>query len=154
LRFTVLFEALVIDWLKEPPAAAVARRVRMTWDEVTGIMDPAVARGLARRTVELPKALAVDETSFQKRHEYVTIVHDPRGPRSVCCMWRTVAEKMPPQGLPERLLGRGPCARQGGRHGHARATLSQYTAARSPLVVLVPTPEALVDPPRASTTRS
>lgn len=77
-RFTVLFEALVIDWLKEAPVAAVARRVRMTWDEVAGIMDRAVARGLARRTVELPEALAVDETSFQKRHEYVTIVHDPR----------------------------------------------------------------------------
>jgi hypothetical protein len=30
----VLFEALVIDWLKEAPVAAVARRVRMTWDEV------------------------------------------------------------------------------------------------------------------------
>ncbi len=78
-RFTVLFEALVIDWLKEAPVAAVARRVRMTWDEVAGIMDRAVARGLARRTVELPEALAVDETSFQRRHEYVTIVHDPRG---------------------------------------------------------------------------
>ncbi len=78
-RFTVLFEALVIDWLKEAPVAAVARRVRMTWDEVAGIMDRAVARGLARRTVELPEALAVDETSFKKRHECVTIVHDPRG---------------------------------------------------------------------------
>ena len=78
-RFTVLFESLVIDWLKETSVAAVARRVRMTWDEVAGIMDRAVARGLARRTVELPEALAVDETSFQKRHEYVTIVHDPRG---------------------------------------------------------------------------
>ena len=80
-RFTLLFETLVIDWLGEASVAAVARRVRMTWDEVAGIMDRAVARGLARRTVELPEALAVDETSFQKRHEYVTIVHDPRGPK-------------------------------------------------------------------------
>lgn len=79
-RFTLLFESLVINWLKEAPVAAVARRVRMSWDEVAGVMDRAVARGLARRTVELPEALAVDETSFQKRHEYVTIVHDPRGP--------------------------------------------------------------------------
>jgi transposase len=80
-RFTALFEALVINWLKEAPVAAVARRVRMSWDETAGVMDRAVARGLARRTVELPEALAVDETSFQKRHEYVTIVHDPRGPK-------------------------------------------------------------------------
>lgn len=77
-RFTAMFEILVIDWLKEAPLAAVARRERMSWDQVAGIMDRAVARGLERRTVELPKALAVDETSFQKRHEYVTIVHDPR----------------------------------------------------------------------------
>lgn len=41
-------------------------------------MERAVERGLARREAELPTTLAVDETSFQKRHEYVTIVHDPR----------------------------------------------------------------------------
>ena len=79
-RFTTMFEALVIDWLKEAPLSAVARRLRMTWDQVSGIMERAVARGMSRRTVELPEALAVDETSFQKRHEYVTVVHDPRSP--------------------------------------------------------------------------
>ena len=54
-----VFETLVIDWLKE--ASVVARRVRMTWDEVASIMDRAVGRGLTRRTVELPEALAVAE---------------------------------------------------------------------------------------------
>jgi transposase len=35
-----------------------------------------VARGLARRKFEPPKRIGVDETSFQKRHEYVTLVSD------------------------------------------------------------------------------
>lgn len=72
--FTALFEAVVIDWLKEATTAAVARRIGLTWDEVDGIMQRAVARGLARREPCELFALGVDETSFQKRHEYVTVV--------------------------------------------------------------------------------
>lgn len=73
-RFTALFEALVIDWLKEASILAVARQLRLSWDQADGIMSRAVRRGLARRPRRLPKRLGVDETSFQKRHEYVTIV--------------------------------------------------------------------------------
>jgi transposase len=75
-RFTALFEALVIDWLKEASISAVARRMRMSWDEVDGVMQRAVRRGLAKRELALPDAIGVDETSFQKRHEYVTVVTD------------------------------------------------------------------------------
>ena len=38
------------------------------WAEVDGIMDRAVARGLARREHEVISFLGIDETSFQKRH--------------------------------------------------------------------------------------
>src|SRR5690606_20298166 len=41
-----------------------------------GIMQRAVRRGLARRAELQPERLSVDETSFQKRHEYVTVVTD------------------------------------------------------------------------------
>jgi transposase len=75
-RFTALFEALVIDWLQEASLSAVARLVRLTWDEVDGIMGRAVARGLARRKLQLPTGLTVDETAFQRGHEYVTVVGD------------------------------------------------------------------------------
>jgi len=75
-RFTALFEAVVIDWLKEAPTKAVARRLALTWDEVDGIMQRAVARGLTRRKPRDLYAIGVDETSFQKRHEYVTVVTD------------------------------------------------------------------------------
>ena len=40
-------------------------------------MARAVIRGLARRGELRPTRLSVDETSFQKRHEYVTVVTDP-----------------------------------------------------------------------------
>lgn len=75
-RFTALFEAIVIDWLREASMAAVARRMRLSWDAIDGIMSRAVARGLARRGEFAPRAICVDETSFQKRHEYVTVVTD------------------------------------------------------------------------------
>ena len=75
-RFTALFEALVIDWLHEASTQAVARQLRLSWDQVAGIQARAVQRGLARREKRLPTAIGVDETSFQKRHEYVTVVND------------------------------------------------------------------------------
>jgi transposase len=74
--FTALFESLVIDWLGEASMSAVARMLRMTWDEVDGVMRRAVKRGLARREAQPLRRIGVDETSFQKRHEYVTVVYD------------------------------------------------------------------------------
>ena len=75
-RFTALFEALTIDWLKAGSITAVSGLLRLTWDEVSGIMGRAVERGLARRERSVPRRMGVDETSFAKRHEYVTVVSD------------------------------------------------------------------------------
>jgi len=75
-RFTALFEALVIDWLKEASLSAVAELLSLSWQAVSGIQQRAVARGLRRRKQRLPRRLGVDETSYQKRHEYVTVVID------------------------------------------------------------------------------
>ena len=80
-RFTALLEAVVIDWLKEASLAAVARRLGLTWDEVDGVMARAVERGLARRDGSAPVRIGLDETSVQKRHEYVTVVTDLDGKR-------------------------------------------------------------------------
>lgn len=73
-RFPALFEAFAITWLKEASFAAVARLLHLSWDQVDGIVGRAVKRGLARRTKSSMRRIAVDETSFQKRHEYVTVV--------------------------------------------------------------------------------
>ncbi|NOR66688.1 MAG: ISL3 family transposase [Woeseiaceae bacterium] len=75
-RFTALFEALAIDWMKQAPLAAVAERLHLSWDEAAGIQKRAVRRGLARRELETIRYLGVDETSFQRRHEYVSVVTD------------------------------------------------------------------------------
>jgi len=50
----------------------------LNWDEVDTIMNRAVKRGLglARKEPYLPSKIGVDETSFQKRHQYVTVVSD------------------------------------------------------------------------------
>lgn len=75
-RFTALFEALVIDWLREASLTAVAHHLKLSWDEVDGIQARAVARGLKRRQLAPPRRIGVDETAFQKRQEYVTVVCD------------------------------------------------------------------------------
>ena len=53
-RFTLLFESLVIDWLKEASQSAVAKRMSLSWDQVDGVMARAVERGLIRRERRLP----------------------------------------------------------------------------------------------------
>lgn len=74
--FTAMFEALVIDWLKEASTSAVSRLMGLSWNAIDGIMQRAVARGLSRREAVFPTRIGVDETAFRKRHDYVTIVSD------------------------------------------------------------------------------
>jgi hypothetical protein len=75
-RFTALFEALAIDWMKHAAIAAVAERLRLSWDEAAGIQARAVRRGLRRRQAVPARHLGIDETSFARRHEYVSVVSD------------------------------------------------------------------------------
>lgn len=79
-KFTALFEARVIRWLQEASISAVSELFGLSWTAVDGIQKRAVRRGLKRRSFEtgrtLPERLGLDETSFQKRHEYVTVVCD------------------------------------------------------------------------------
>ena len=75
-RFTALFEALAIDWMKQAAIATVAERLRLSWDEAAHIQARAVRRGLARRPATPARHLGIDETSFARRHRYVTVVTD------------------------------------------------------------------------------
>jgi len=75
-RFTTLFERLAIDWLRDASQQAVADQLGLTWDEVHGIMERAVRRGLSRRKAENIGYLGVDEKSFRKGHKYLTVVND------------------------------------------------------------------------------
>jgi len=82
-RFTALFEALVIDWLQASESiAAVAKGMRLSWEEVSGIRGRAVARGLKRRgRAPLPASIGVDETSIRRGHEYITVINALSEPR-------------------------------------------------------------------------
>ncbi len=75
-RFTVMFERLVISWLKETSVAAVSRMMDLSWGSVSGIMERAVGRGLLRRGELKPAHIGVDETSYRRGHDYMTVVTD------------------------------------------------------------------------------
>jgi transposase len=75
-RFTALFEALAIEWLKASSQKAVAELLRLSWEEMHGIMERAVQRGLERRQAEPVGQIGVDEKAFRKGHNYLTLVND------------------------------------------------------------------------------
>ena len=75
-RFTSRFERAIIVWLQASPISTVAENFKLSWDEVDGIMQRAVNRGLSRRKQQSVVNIGIDETSYQKRHEYVTVILD------------------------------------------------------------------------------
>ena len=75
-RFTALFEALAIVWLKAASQKAVGGLLGLSWDEMHGIMERAVQRGLKRREAEPVTHIGVDEKAFRKGHKYLTLVND------------------------------------------------------------------------------
>ena len=77
--FTLLFESLVIDWLKEASINGVSRQLGLSWNAIDGIMKCAVQRGLGRRTELDIKHLCVDEVSRRKGRKYLTIVSNHQG---------------------------------------------------------------------------
>jgi len=80
-RFTALMEGIAIAWLKQASQKAVAEQLHLSWDEIHGIMERAVERGLGRRKTEKIPYLGVDEKAFRKGHKYFTLVNDLSGNR-------------------------------------------------------------------------
>lgn len=80
-RFTALFEALAIEWMKAASQQAVAELLDLSWDEIHGMQERAVKRGLERRKREPIVHLGVDEKAFRKGHNYLTLVNDLGGSR-------------------------------------------------------------------------
>lgn len=76
-RYTAPFEASVIDWLKDASISAVARHMSLSWNAIAGIQERAVLRSRLRRdSTAMVYQMGVDETSFRKGHDYVTVIHD------------------------------------------------------------------------------
>jgi len=78
-RYTLLFEAFVISWLRAASISAVSKQLRLSWTAIDNIMERAVRRGLANGPDRDTTRLAVDETAFRKGHDYVTIVSNAQG---------------------------------------------------------------------------
>lgn len=76
-RFTLLMERLAIDVLLACTTTDGARKIlRLSWDELRGVMDRAVERGLARKESRAIQRVGVDEKAVRKGHQYVTVVCD------------------------------------------------------------------------------
>ncbi len=78
VRFTTAFEAKVINGLLDATSiSTVATRMGVSWTMIANIMERAVLRGRARKKEELIAHLCVDETSYKKGHNYITVVSNP-----------------------------------------------------------------------------
>jgi transposase len=74
--FTLLFEALVLMLAPEMPFAAVARIVGISPHRVMAICRRYVALALADADFSDVTALAIDETSRARSHDYITLAAD------------------------------------------------------------------------------
>ena len=75
-RFTVLFERLAIDVLRECSITGATQILGLSWDEAWHLMERAVSRGQARRARRIVRHLGVDEKAIAKGHRYLTLVCD------------------------------------------------------------------------------
>ena len=74
--FTLLFEALVLMLARQMPFAAVARIVGISAYRVLAICRRYVALALQAADFSQVKALAIDETSRARGHDYITLAAD------------------------------------------------------------------------------
>jgi transposase len=80
--FTKLFERFVLDVLQASQSVdAAAELLGLGWDQVHGIMERAVRRGLKRRNVEDVRQVGIDEKSFLRGQSYISPLNDLDGGR-------------------------------------------------------------------------
>jgi transposase len=81
-RFTLFFEAFAIEVLQAcRTVKAAAALLGLSWDAAQTIMDRAVERGLERREANPILHVGIDEKSFGKGHDYITVLTDIDGSR-------------------------------------------------------------------------
>ena len=74
--FPLLFEALVLALCQQMPFAAVARTVGESWHRVHAICSRYVELAVAETDLSDMTALAIDETSYRRGHNYLTLAAD------------------------------------------------------------------------------
>ena len=80
---TLLYEALVLALAQQMTFAAVARLVNESWHRVHAICSRYVDLALAAANLSAVNAVAIDETSYRRGHNYLTIAADARDRRVV-----------------------------------------------------------------------
>lgn len=75
-RFTLLFERLAIDVLRQCDVSGATRILRISWDEAWGLMERAVMRGRQRKARPVVRRIGIDEKAAAKGHRYLTLVCD------------------------------------------------------------------------------
>ncbi len=78
-RFTILFERLAIDVLKQCDVTGAAEILKISWDEAWHIMERAVERGRQGKSKKVIKHIGVDEKAIAKGQKYMTLVCDIDG---------------------------------------------------------------------------
>ena len=82
--FTLLFEQLVLDVVKEGMSCSAAgRHLGIGGKRITGIIGRYVGHALATQTLKPVKEMSVDETSSKKGHNYLTILADRKAKKVV-----------------------------------------------------------------------
>ena len=76
--FTLLFEALVLMLAQQMTFAAVARIVGETWHRVHAICSRYVDLAVTHADLSAVDTVAIDETSYKRGHNYLTLVADAR----------------------------------------------------------------------------
>ncbi len=81
--FTLLFEAFVLMLAQQMSFAAVARIVNLSWHGVHAICSRYVELALESADLSDVTTVAIDETSYRRGHEYLTLVADMQARRVV-----------------------------------------------------------------------
>ena len=81
-RFTLMFEAFAIAVLEVARSLEAGRQLLgLSWDSANTIIRRAVERGLAQRDISEVTRVGIDEKSFLRGHNYITLLNDLDGGR-------------------------------------------------------------------------
>jgi len=76
-RFTLMFERVAIEVIQAcSSVSAASKLLGLDWDATHGIMKRAVQRGMSRRNTNTMEHIGIDEKSFGKGHDYVSVLTD------------------------------------------------------------------------------
>ena len=76
-RFTLMFEILAIEVIRAcGNIKSAAGLLGLHWDAAHRIMERAVERGLSRRNTDSIEHVGIDEKSFRRGHNYISLMTD------------------------------------------------------------------------------